>query len=97
MNIQEISKEVSERLELPEYKVRPIIVTTFKVMTENIVKGAAVKISGLGTFKIDVLPPKTVVVNFMKKRIQLPARFKLFFKISAKLKAKIDAKKAYNG
>jgi nucleoid DNA-binding protein len=95
MNIAELSKMVSKETGEPVYKVKPIIVSVFKIIRQQVIKAQIIKIKNLLTIFIDVAPERQFYNIHENVYQTLPRRFILKIIPSAKLKKQIDAKKTY--
>lgn len=95
MDVRELSGIVAEKLDMPEYKVRKVITTTFKTIREYILKAQVIRIRNFMTFMIDIKQPTTYFSFIEKKTVTKPRHFYLKVLPSKLLKKEIGAKKTY--
>lgn len=95
MNVKELSKTVAEELNMPEYKVRKVIIQTFRTLRTNILKAQVIRIRNFMTFYIDVKQPREYFSMKEGKMVVKPRHFVLKVLPSKLLKKEIGAKKTY--
>jgi len=95
MNINDLSKLVSERTGEPAYKTKKIIKCFITIIREQIIKAQIIKLRDLLTFFIDVAPEKNIYNVYTQKYETLPRRFLLKIIPSNILKKQISEKKTY--
>jgi nucleoid DNA-binding protein len=95
MNLEDLSKIVAKETGEPVYKIETILNTSIKVIRAQIIKAQVIKLKGLLTMFIDVIPERRIY-NVAKNEYCLnPRRFALRIMPSVKLKKEIRAKKTY--
>lgn len=95
MNVQQLSKIISKETGEPVYKVVKILTATLKVIRAQIIKAQIIKLTGLLTMFIDVVPERPIFNVRKQEHIVLPRRFVLRLVPSRDLKKQINAKKTY--
>jgi nucleoid DNA-binding protein len=95
MTIEDIAKKVSKETGEPAYKISIILKSTFEVIRAEILKAQIIKIRGLMSLFIDVLPEVKRYDLIAQEVKILPRRFTLKVVPSRRLKKEIDAKKTY--
>lgn len=95
MNVFELSKLVAKETGEPAYKVNTIIRATVNIIRREVIRAQIVKLSGLLTIFIDVVPERNYF-DVKKNSIQkTPRRFALKITPSKILKKLINEKKTY--
>jgi len=90
MNKQELVKELSQTLEIPQKDVRVILDAYLEEILLILEEGQQYKQTGFGTFRT-VLSSERISYNpALKKKMRLPVRKKIKFKPSSKLKERIN-------
>ena len=95
MNVKELSETVAEELNMPEYKVRKVIIQTFRTLRAYILKAQVIRIRNFMTFYIDIKQPQEYYSIKEKKMVVKPRHFVLRVLLSKLLKKEIGAKKTY--
>lgn len=95
MNVKELSETVAEELNMPEYKVRKVIIQTFRTLRAYILKAQVIRIRNFMTFYIDIKQPQEYYSIKEKKMVVKPRHFVLRVLPSKLLKKEIGAKKTY--
>lgn len=76
----------AEGLDWSRAEVRTAFETFLEIVEETLVSGETVGLPGLGTFEVREAPPRKAYDFQKKKVIEIPARRKVFFRPSRKLK-----------
>lgn len=95
MNVKKLSETVAQELEMPEYKVRKVIIQTFKTLRSQILKAQVIRIRNFMTFFIDIKQPQEYYSLKERKMVVKPRHFALKVIPSKVLKKEIGAKKTY--
>lgn len=95
MTIYELSKIISKETGEPVYKVNRILTSALKVIRAQIIKAQIIKLTGLLTMFIDVVPETKRFDVLTQGVITMPRRFVLRLIPSRILKKEINAKKTY--
>ena len=95
MNILELSQMVSKETGKSVKETQKTLAIAFKIIRKEILRAQIIKLQGLLTMFIDVIPErKRYDINSGETHIQ-PRKFVLKTFISKKLKEEINAKKTY--
>lgn len=95
MDVRELSKIVSEQVEMPEYKVRQVLLTAFKTIRVHLLKAEIIRIKNLLSMCIEIKQPREYYdVNKQAVTVK-PRHFYLKVVPSKLLKKEIGEKKTY--
>ena len=91
MNKKELVEAVSVKKELTKKEAEDLVDTVFDTITDSLLEGNKVLISGFGTFKVNHRKERKAVSPKTKEIMTIPASKTLTFKPSNRLKDSMNS------
>jgi len=90
----EIIRAVRDRLGVRMDEAREITETVLRGIVSSVRRGERVELRGIGTFMMRISPPRWGTDFKARKRMRVPSRARVSFKISRKLRARLNPRPA---
>ncbi|MDA3958926.1 HU family DNA-binding protein [Oceanispirochaeta sp.] len=90
MNKQELVKELSQSLDMPQKDIRDVLNAFMEEIVLVMEEGERYNQTGFGTFKTEIANERISYNPSLRKKMKLPPKRKVKFRPSAKFKEKIN-------
>ena len=93
MKQSQVIKEIAQEVGQPQTKVKSVIAALVSEIQNHLLNGEAVEMDGFGTLSTLLQEAKTTTVPGKEGLINIPAHYKVQFKINRRLKEEIKSLK----
>lgn len=90
MNKLDLTEKLVAKTGLTRKEAEEVVATTLKLISEQLIKGEVVKLTDFGTFTVKKRQARNGTNPKTGKAIKIPAKKTVTFKLSKKLKAKLN-------
>ncbi|MEA5061318.1 MAG: HU family DNA-binding protein [Erysipelotrichaceae bacterium] len=90
MNKLDLTEQLVAKTGLTRKEAEEVVAAALKLIADHLVKGEIVKLTDFGTFSVKTRKARNGTNPKTGKKIKIPAKRTVTFKLSKKLKAKIN-------
>lgn len=93
MTKKDIVKTISEKLNVPQFKVKEVVQMTFESLTDTLVEEGRIELRNFGVFEVKYRKPRKARNPRTGAQVDAPGKYVISFKAGKSMEERVQNKK----